>query len=143
MENDSKDIAPISVYQYSSTLVLRMMRGMSYLPGLGLGCHQQGPYEFAFPIDHDTPYGLGYTPIEDDARLLTNQNAYTSLTAQLPKDYCLIPGSCTIKLVETQKSPIVNHFQFWFWPDILQVHRSTSNKMDISPDIDPTEISEF
>ena len=72
-----------------------------------------------------------------------DQNAYTNLTAQLPKDYCLIPGNCTVKLVETQKSPIVNHFQFWFWPDTLQVHRSASNKMDISPDIDPTEISEF
>ena len=70
MENDSKDIAPISFYQYSSTLVLSMMRGMSYLLGLGLGCHQQGPYEFAFPIDHDTPYGLGFTPIEDDARYM-------------------------------------------------------------------------
>ena len=33
--------------------------------------------------------------------LLTDQNAYTNLTAQLPKDYCLIPGNCTIKLVET------------------------------------------
>ena len=73
--------------------------------------------------------------------LLTDQNAYTNLVVQLPKDYCLIPGNCTIKLVETKKSPRVNHFQFWFWPDILQVHRSTSNKMDISPDIDPTEIS--
>ena len=29
----------------------------------------------------------------------------------------------------------------WFWSDCLQVHRSTSNKMDLSPDIDPTEIS--
>ena len=29
----------------------------------------------------------------------------------------------------------------WFWSDFLQVHRSTSNKMDLSPDIDPTEIS--
>ena len=72
-----------------------------------------------------------------------DQNAYTNLTAQLPKDYCLIPGNCTVKLVETQKSPIVNHFQFWFSPDTLQVNRSASNKMDISPDIDPTEISEF
>ena len=67
-----------------------------------------------------------------------DQNAYTNLTSQLPKDYCLIPGNCTVKLVETQKSPTVNHFQFWFWPDTLQVHRSASNKMDISPDIDPT-----
>ena len=73
--------------------------------------------------------------------LLTDQNAYTNLVAQLPKGYCLIPGNCTIKLVETKKSPRANHFQFWFWPAILQVHRSTSNKMDISPDIDPTEIS--
>ena len=61
----------------------------------------------------------------------------------LPKDYCVIPDNGAIKRVETQISPIVNHFQFWFWSDILQVQRSASNKMDISPDIDPTEISEF
>ena len=60
-----------------------------------------------------------------------------------PKDYCLIPGNFAIKFVETQKSPIVNHFQFWFWLDTLQVHRLASNKIDISPDIDPTEISDF
>ena len=30
----------------------------------------------------------------------------------LPKDYCLIPGNGAIKLVETQNSLIVNHFQF-------------------------------
>ena len=62
----------------------------------------------------------------------------------LPKDYCVIPGNGAIKLVVFnciyQKSPRVNHFQFRFWPDILQVHRSTSNKMDISPNIDPTKI---
>ena len=34
--------------------------------------------------------------------LLTDQNAYTNLIAQLPKDYCLIPGNRTIKLVETK-----------------------------------------
>ena len=71
-----------------------------------------------------------------------NQNAYKFVTLS-PKDYSLIPGNFAIKLVETQKSPIVNHFQFWFWLDTLQVHRSASNKMDISPNIDPTEISEF
>ena len=38
------------------------------MPGLGLGCRQQGPRDFAFTIDHDIPYGLGYTPSEDDAR---------------------------------------------------------------------------
>ena len=44
-------------------------------------------------------------------------------------------------LINQKKTPRVNHFKIWFWSDILQVHRSTSNKMDLSPDIDPTEIS--
>ena len=38
------------------------------MPGLGLGHRQQGPREFAFTIDHEIPYGLGYTPSKDDAR---------------------------------------------------------------------------
>ena len=38
------------------------------MPGLGLGRHQQGSHEFTFTIDHEIPYGLGYTPTEDDAR---------------------------------------------------------------------------
>ncbi|KAL6319905.1 hypothetical protein AAG906_036978 [Vitis piasezkii] len=40
---------------------------MSYLPGLGLGRHQHGPREFTFTVDHDIPYGLGYTPTKEDA----------------------------------------------------------------------------
>ncbi|KAL6324709.1 hypothetical protein AAG906_015292 [Vitis piasezkii] len=47
-----------------------MMRDMSYLPSLGLGHHQHGPREFTFTVDHDTRYGLGYTPIEEDARYM-------------------------------------------------------------------------
>ena len=35
--DDSRDMVPMSFDHYSSTLVLNMMRGMSYLPGLGLG----------------------------------------------------------------------------------------------------------
>ena len=76
LENDIRDIMPLSFDQCNSTLVLSMMRGMSYLPSMGLGCHQQGPHELAFTIDHYTPYGLGYTPTEDDARYM----------AQLHKD---------------------------------------------------------
>ncbi|RVW19027.1 hypothetical protein CK203_095056 [Vitis vinifera] len=60
----------MSFDQYSSTLVLNMMRSMSYLPGLGLGRHQHGPREFTFTVDHDIPYGLGYTPMEEDARYM-------------------------------------------------------------------------
>ena len=37
LKNDNRDIVPMSFDQYSSTLVLSMMRGMSYLHGMGLG----------------------------------------------------------------------------------------------------------
>ena len=39
LEDDSRDMVPMSFDQYNSTLVLSMMRGMSYMPGLGLGHH--------------------------------------------------------------------------------------------------------
>ena len=68
LEDDSRDLVPMSFDQHSSTLVLSMMRGMSYMPGLGLGHRQQWLHEFTFTVDHDIPYGLGYTPTEDDAR---------------------------------------------------------------------------
>ena len=57
----------MSIHQHGNTLVLDMMKGMSYMPGLGLGHRQQGLHEFAFKIDHDIPYGLGYTLSEGDA----------------------------------------------------------------------------
>ena len=59
---------PMSFDQDSNTFVLSMMRGMSYMPGLGLGRRQQRPHKFTFIANHDIPYGLGYTLIEDDAR---------------------------------------------------------------------------
>ena len=68
LEDGSRDMVPMSFDQHSSTLVLSMMRGMSYLPGMGLGRRQQGLCEFAFTINHDIPYGLGYTPSEEDAQ---------------------------------------------------------------------------
>ena len=68
LEDDNRDMVPMSFDQHNNTLVLSMMKGMFYMPDLGLGRRQQGPREFAFTIDHDIPYGLGYTPYEDDAR---------------------------------------------------------------------------
>ena len=68
LEDDSRDLVPLSFGQHNNTLVLSMMRGMSYMPGLGLGRRQQGPLEFTFTVDHDIPYGLGYTSTKDDAR---------------------------------------------------------------------------
>ena len=67
LEDDNRDMVPMFFNQHNCTLVLRMMKGMSYMLGLGLGRRQQEPREFAFTVDHDMPYGLGYTPSEDDA----------------------------------------------------------------------------
>ena len=67
LEDDNRDAVPMSFDQDSSTLVLSMMRDMSYLPSLGLGRRQQGPHEFAFIVSHDATYGLGYTPTKEDA----------------------------------------------------------------------------
>ena len=68
LEDDDIDMVPMSFDQHNSTLVLSMMKGMSYMPVLELGHHQKGLREFAFTTDHDIPYGLGYTHYEDDAR---------------------------------------------------------------------------
>ena len=67
LEDDARDMVHMSFDQHNSTLVLSMMKGMFYMPSLGLGHRQQGLREFVFTIDHDIPYGLGYTPVEDDA----------------------------------------------------------------------------
>ena len=60
----------MSFDQHNSMVVLDMMRGMSYLPGMGLGQRQHGPSEFmAFP-DHDIPFELGFIPTEVDYRYM-------------------------------------------------------------------------
>ena len=56
----------MSFDQHISTLVLDMMRDMSFLPGFGLGRCQHGSSEFMTTINHDTPFGLGFTISEDD-----------------------------------------------------------------------------
>ena len=61
LEDDNRDMVPMSFDQHSSTLVLSMLRGMSYMPGLGLGRHQQGLREFTITVDHDMRYGLGHS----------------------------------------------------------------------------------
>ena len=68
LKDDDRDMVPMSFDQHNNTLVLNMMKGMSYMPGLGLGRRQQGLHKFVFTIDHDIPYGLGYTSSEDVVR---------------------------------------------------------------------------
>uniref|UniRef100_F6GSF7 G-patch domain-containing protein n=1 Tax=Vitis vinifera TaxID=29760 RepID=F6GSF7_VITVI len=73
----------MSFDQHSSTVVLDIMRSMSYLPGMGLGRRQHGPSEFiAFP-DCDVPFGLKFIPTEADYRhmvLLRRERARARLT---------------------------------------------------------------
>ena len=40
LEDDNRDMVPMSFDQHSSILVLSMMKGMSYMPGFGLGRRQ-------------------------------------------------------------------------------------------------------
>ena len=70
LEYDNRDMVPMSFDQYSSTLMLNMMRGMSYLPGLGLGRRQHTPRMFTFTVNHDILYRLAYTPMEEDAHYM-------------------------------------------------------------------------
>ena len=65
-----RDLVPMSFNQHSSTIVLDMMRSMSYMPGLGLGCRQHGHSEFITVLDHDPPFGLGFLPVEADFRCM-------------------------------------------------------------------------
>ncbi|RVW19167.1 hypothetical protein CK203_093890 [Vitis vinifera] len=52
-----------------------------------------GPREFAFTFDHDIPYGLGYTPTEDDARHMVRlrQDRVRAHLFGVPFDYPLRP----------------------------------------------------
>ncbi|RVW28138.1 hypothetical protein CK203_108610 [Vitis vinifera] len=50
LEDDSRDMVPMSFDQYNNTLVLSMMRDMSYMPSLGLGRHPVGAARICFHI---------------------------------------------------------------------------------------------
>ncbi|KAL6336202.1 hypothetical protein AAG906_011084 [Vitis piasezkii] len=56
--------------EHDSTVVLDMMRNMSYLLGMGLGRRQHEPSEFMAILDHDVPFELGFIPIEADYRYM-------------------------------------------------------------------------
>ena len=100
LEDDRRDMVPMSFDQYSSTLVLSMMRGMSYMPGLGLGRRQQGPREFTITVNHDISYGLGYIPTADDARHMARlrRERVRARMSSVPFDYPLRPY--TFQLVD-------------------------------------------
>ena len=93
LEDDDRDMVPMSFDQHNSTLVLNMMRDISYMPGLGLGRRQQGPREFTITVDHDISYGLGYIPTADDARHMARlrRERVRACMSGIPFDYPLRP----------------------------------------------------
>ncbi|RVW13463.1 Transposon Ty3-G Gag-Pol polyprotein [Vitis vinifera] len=93
IEDFHRDFVAMSFDQHSSTVVLDMMRGMTFLPSMGLGRRQQGPSEFIAAIDHDTTFGLGFIPTEVDyshmARLLKER--VRARLSHTPFDYPIRP----------------------------------------------------
>ena len=86
-----RDSVPMSFDQHSGTVVLDMMRSMSCMPGLGLGCRQHGQSEFITVVDHDPPFGLGFVPLEADFRCMAQlgQERVRSRLHHIPFDYPL------------------------------------------------------
>ena len=70
MEDFFQDFVAMSFDQHGSTVVLDLMRSMSYLPGMGLERLQHEPNEFMTIPYHDVPFELGFISIEVDYRYM-------------------------------------------------------------------------
>ena len=79
--------------QHNSTVSLDMMRGMTFLPGMGLGRHQQGPSEFIAAINHDTTFGLRFIPTKVDYRYMArlHKERVRVRLSHTPFDYPIRP----------------------------------------------------
>ena len=78
---------------HGSTMVLDMMRSMSFLLGLGLGRRQHDSKEFITIVDHDTPFGLGFVPTEADYiyMALLRKERLRARLLHMPFDYLVHP----------------------------------------------------
>ena len=70
MEDFYRDFVAMSFDQHGRTMVLDMMRSMSYIPGMGLGRRQHGPSEFITFPDHDVSFRIGFIPTKVDYRYM-------------------------------------------------------------------------
>ncbi|RVW11749.1 hypothetical protein CK203_089738 [Vitis vinifera] len=91
LEDGSRDMVPMSFDQHNNTLVLSMMRGMSYLPGMGLGRRQQGPTSLLSQLITTRPTDLVTSP----QRLMHGFRAYTSHRGD-----CSIPETVEIQDIQ-------------------------------------------
>ena len=90
-----RDSVPMSFDQHSNTVILDMMRRISYMPGLGLGCRQHGRSKFITVLDHDPPFGLGFVPVEVDFLCMAqlHKKRVRSGLHHIPFNYPLRPYS--------------------------------------------------
>ena len=98
MEVVYRDFMAMSFDRYGSTVVLDMIKDMSYLPGMGLGQRQHGRSEFMAFQDHDIPFRFGFIPIEADYRYmarLCKERVRARLT-HTPFDYPVRPYALSL-----------------------------------------------
>ncbi|RVW12583.1 hypothetical protein CK203_106336 [Vitis vinifera] len=93
VEQFCRDHVALLFDEHGSTVVLDMMRSMSFLPGLRLGCRQHGSRDFIAIVDHDTPFGLGFVPMEADYRYmaLLHKKRLKARLLHMPFDYLVRP----------------------------------------------------
>ena len=68
IEDFYRDFVTMSFNQHNNTVVLDIMRSMSYFPGMGLGRRQHRPSEFIAFSDREVPFELGFIPTKADYR---------------------------------------------------------------------------
>ncbi|RVW76545.1 hypothetical protein CK203_064339 [Vitis vinifera] len=56
--NHSEDDLHLTGFTFDEVQVVSLEDGSRDM--YGIGCRQQGPHEFTFTVDHNTPYGLGH-----------------------------------------------------------------------------------
>ena len=71
MEDFCRDFMAMSFDQHDNTVVLNVMRSMSYLPNMGLRQRQHGPNEFMAISDHDVLFGLRFILTEANYQYMT------------------------------------------------------------------------
>ncbi|RVW96013.1 hypothetical protein CK203_027698 [Vitis vinifera] len=130
MKDFCRDFVAMSFDQHSSTVVLDMMRSMSYLSGMGLGRRQHKPSEFMTIPDHDVPFGLRFIPTEVDYRYMAR------LRKKRLSDRA--PGTSTFALI-AYSSPDCMSLMTLYFLDEINEHGTFSEIGDIMDGVVPRD----
>ncbi|KAL6336056.1 hypothetical protein AAG906_003683 [Vitis piasezkii] len=128
----------MSFNQHGSTVVLDMMRSMSYLPDLGLGQRQHWPSEFMAIPDHDVPFRLGFIPTEANYRYIARlykKRVMARLTHTL-FDYTIPPSTSTFALAALSSLDRMSLMTFYF-PNEIDEHGTFAKIGDIMDEVVP------